>query len=255
VAEGVDERSRVGLVALDAVCDRDRRACLAVVEDSDGGRRLAIGGGMGDGVSRRRRPAPAGARRLGTALGSFGRGVGLGRGGRRALAASGRRASHGERGVARRSVWPLDAPPLGGSLAPGVVPWPPPVGGLSAVGAGAVFTAGTVTAPTFTDGTEIAGTVATGVTIAGVFTGGVEIGGVEIGGVAISGPPRGSGSVTAGTVTPGTSTTGGDCCATAGIPPIPTATTTTVTPKHQRRQFILSPRSRAGNYSSRCVGA
>jgi hypothetical protein len=141
-------------------------------------------------------------------------------------------------GVARRSgCWP-EAPALGGSPVLGFVVSPPPVAGFPPLGAGTVFTGGTVTEPTLTAGTETDGTVPTGVVIAGVCTGGVEIGVVEIGGVVICGPPCGTGIVTAGTVTAGTSMVGGDCCATAGIPPIPIATTTTVTPKHQRRQFM-----------------
>jgi hypothetical protein len=146
-------------------------------------------------------------------------------------------------GVARRSGCSLEAPALGGSLVLGFVVSPPPVAGFPALGAGTVFTGGTVTEPTLTAGTEADGTVATGVLIAGVRTGGVETGGVEIGGVVTSGPRCGTGivfagTVTAGTLTAGTSTAGGDCCATAGIPPVPIATTTTVTPKHQRRQFM-----------------
>jgi hypothetical protein len=141
-------------------------------------------------------------------------------------------------GVARRSGCSLEAPALGGSLALGFAVSPPPVAGFPLPEAGTVFTAGMVTEPTFTEGTETDGTVPTGVAIAGVCTGGVEIGGVEIGGVAISGPPGGTGTVTAGTVTEGTSIAGGGCCATAGFPPVPIATTTTLTPKHQRRQFM-----------------
>jgi hypothetical protein len=141
-------------------------------------------------------------------------------------------------GVGRRSGCSLEAPALGGSLVLGFAVSPPPVAGFPPLGAGTVLTGGTVTEPTLTAGTETDGTVPTGVVIAGVRTGGVEIGGVEIGGVVISGPPCGTGIVTAGTVTAGTSTAGGDCCATAGIPPVPIATTTTVTPKHQRRQFM-----------------
>jgi hypothetical protein len=150
---------------------------------------------------------------------------------RRALAPSTASA-----GVARRSGRSLEAPALGGAPVLGFVV-SPPVAGFPPPGAGTVFTGGTVTEPTFTAGTETDGTVPTGVVIAGVCTGGVEIGGVEIGGVVIAGPPCGTGIVTAGTVTAGTSMTG-DCCATAGLPPIPIATTTTVTPKHQRRQFM-----------------
>jgi hypothetical protein len=141
-------------------------------------------------------------------------------------------------GVARRPGCSLEAPALGGSLVLGFAASPPPSAGFSPLGAGTVFTGGTVTEPTLTAGTETDGTVPTGVVIAGVCTGGVEIGGVEIGGVVTSGPPCGTGIVIAGTVTAGTSTAGGDCCATAGIPPVPIATTTTVTPKHQRRQFM-----------------